>query len=383
MKIARITATPLNLPASLTVAGVAKTTQFSACLVEIETDDGLVGHGFTAITEEEPVAAAINEVVAPALVGEDPMAHERLWDRMYWLLCPRGQTGYGMHAVSAVDLALWDIKGKALGQPVWRLLGGARAEVPVYVTFGFSFLDRDQLGEAAREWTSKGVRKVKMVVGHEALQRRDSRPMAEVIREDAARVRAVRDAVGEDIDIMIDANCSLDPYHAERLARMVAPYGIAFFEEPITQNDPLALADLRRRVPIPLAGGQNEGLAFRFRDFLVNRSLDIVQPNVAISGGYTQCVRIAGMAQAFNVPMANGGAWPHHNMHLQAGMAHGTMVEYHLAAVDGCRSIYNDLAVPENGMLRLPEGPGLGFAPDPDRLREVAARPTLRGRGKG
>ena len=384
MKITRVKAIALDLPIEVKMVGVQRSTSLSACVVRIDTDQGIVGHGFTAITEEEVIAAAVNEVAAPAIIGESPLEHERIWDRLYWLLSPRGQTGYASHAIAAIDVALWDIKGKALGQPVWRLLGGARNRVPTYATFGFSFYDRDQLAAAARLWVANGDRRLKMVVGHEALQRRDApRPLREVILEDEQRVRAVREAVGEGPELYVDANCSLDAYHAEELARRIQPLGISFFEEPITQNDVRQLADLRNRVGIPLAAGQNEGLAYRFRDLLVHRAVDVLQPNVAISGGFTQCVRIAGMASAFNVPIANGGAWPFHNMHLHAGLANGGLVEYHYPAVEACRAIYRGLPEPKDGWLTLPEQPGLGFEPDEEAMREVAKRPGARGRGKG
>jgi L-alanine-DL-glutamate epimerase-like enolase superfamily enzyme len=382
--IARVSAFALNLPVRVRLLGIERDTSLSACMVRVDTASGLRGWGFTAITEEEVVAAAVNEVAGPAILGEDPLAHERIWDRLYWLLSPRGQTGYGAHALAAIDVALWDIKGKALGMPIWRLLGGARATVPTYATFGFSFYDRDQLAAAAKLWVSKGDRRLKMVVGHEALQKRDApRPVRDVILEDERRVRAVREAVGAEPELFVDANCSLDPYHAEQLARRIAPYGISFFEEPVMQNDARLLADLRSRVSIPLAAGQNEGLAFRFRDLLMHRAVDVLQPNVVIGGGFTQCLRIAGMAAAFNVPIANGGAWPFHNMRLHAGVANGGLVEYHYPAVEACRAVYRDLPEPKDGWLALPEKPGLGFEPDEDAVRELAKRPTARGRGKG
>jgi len=383
-KIARVSAFALNLPVHVRMLGVERDTSLSACMVRVETVSGLQGWGFTAITEEEVVATVVNEVAGPALIGEDALAHERIWDRLYWLLSPRGQTGYGPHAIAAIDVALWDIKGKALGKPVWRLLGGARERVPTYATFGFSFYDREQLAAAAKLWVQRGDRRLKMVVGHEALQKRDTpRPVREVILEDERRVRAVREAVGEGPELYVDANCSLDPYHAEMLARRIEPLGISFFEEPITQNDARLMADLRRRVGVPIAAGQNEGLAYRFRDLLVHRAVDVLQPNVVIGGGFTQCTRIAGMAAAFNVPIANGGAWPFHNMHLHAGLANGGLVEYHYPAVEACRAVYRDLPEPKDGWLTLPEKPGLGFEPDENALREVAKRPTARGRGKG
>jgi L-rhamnonate dehydratase len=383
MKIARVTTTPLNVPLTIDVLGLNRTSSLSACLVEIETDDGLIGHGFTAITEEDVIARIIDNVAGPAIIGDDPMAHEAIWDKLYWTLMPRGQTGYAAHAVAALDIALWDIKGKALGQPIWRLLGGARNRVPVYATFGFGFFDRAQLADAAKLWVSQGFRRLKMTVGMEALRKRDQRAMIAAIRDDEARIRAVREAVGPEIELFIDANCSLDYDHAAKLCDLIAPYGISFFEEPLTQNDVLQMAALRRQTGMALACGQNEGLLFRFRDLLINQAIDYAQPNVTITGGFTQCVKVAALAAAFNVSIANGGAWPFHNMHLQAGVANGTLVELHYLAVELCKQIYTDLPGAKDGFLTLPEAPGLGLALNRDAVRELAKLPLSQGRGKG
>jgi L-rhamnonate dehydratase len=383
MKIARVSATPLNVPLAIDVLGLHRRTSLSACLAEIETDDGLIGHGFTAITEEEVIARIIEGIAGPAIIGDDPMAHEAIWEKLYWTLMPRGQTGYAAHAVAALDVALWDLKGKALQQPIWRLLGGARQRVPVYATFGFGFFERAQLAEAAKLWVSQGFRRLKMTVGMEALRRRDQRAMIDVIREDEARIQSVREAVGPEIELFIDANCSLDYDHAAKLCAMIAQYGIAFFEEPLTQNDTLQMAALRRQTGMALACGQNEGLLFRFRDLLVNQAIDYAQPNVTITGGFTQCVKVAGLAAAFNVPVANGGAWPFHNMHLQAGVANGSLVELHYLAVELCKQIYTGLPSAQDGVLVLPESPGLGFELNREAVRELAQLPLSQGRGKG
>ena len=382
-RITRVHATPLNVPVTVPSAAGDKHTSLSMCLVDIETDTGLTGTGMTAITEEEVIERIVNDIAAPALVGADPLRHEQLWERLYWLLTPRGQSGYASHAIAAIDLALWDLKGKLLGQPCWRLLGGARTQVPVYATFGFAFFNRQELAAAAQSWVARGFTRLKMTVGHHALARRDEpRPLADVIAEDVRRVAAVREAVGPDVQIFIDANCSLDYVHALSLARQLERYDIAFFEEPVSHNDIGNLVKLRAKAPMPLAAGQNEGLASRFRDFLSAQALDVVQPNACISGGFTQCQRIAGMAAAFNTQFANGGAWPHHNMHLHAGLANGSLVEYHSVAVQCCQLIFDDLPVPEAGVLTLPDRPGLGFSPHRERVAELARHPGSRGAGK-
>lgn len=383
MKIASVRATPLNLPITMGSGARAKETSLSVCLVDIELDDGRIGTGMTAITEEEVIASIVNEVACHALVGLDPMRHEQIWDRLYWLLTPRGQAGYASHAISAIDQALWDLKGQILGQPVWRLLGGARTQVPVYATFGFAFFEREELAAAAQDWVARGFKRLKMTVGHHGLARRDEpRALIDVVTEDVRRIEAVRAAVGPDVQIFIDANCSLDYFHAAWLAQRVEHLDIAFFEEPVSHNDIPNMVKLRAKTRIPLAAGQNEGQASRFRDMMVAQAVDVVQPNACITGGFTQCQRIAGMAAAFNTQYANGGAWPHHNMHLHAGLSNGWLVEYHSVAVEVCKQIFDGLPEPERGTLVLPDAPGLGFRPNRERVAELAKRPGSRGVGK-
>jgi L-alanine-DL-glutamate epimerase-like enolase superfamily enzyme len=381
--IRRVVATPLNIPVRFDLPGFSRETALSLTLVEVETADGTVGHGFTAITEEEAIAAIVNEVAGPALLGQDAAAREALWDRLYWLLVPRGQTGYACHAIAAIDLALWDIAGKRAGQPVWRLLGAARAAAPAYVTFGFASMDREVLAAAASHWVASGATHLKMTVGHHALARRDEpRPVLEVLREDVARVRAVREAIGPDPVIYLDANCSLDAFQARWIAERVAEFGIGFFEEPLAENDPRLLAEFRRLTGLPVAAGQNEGLLHRFRALLEAGAVDVLQPNVVIGGGISQCMKAAALAQAFGRPLANGGAFAHANIHLHCGLAHGGMVEYHHAAVLVMERLFGPLPRPEGGMLAAPEAPGLGLVPDPTALKDLSRLPTSRGKGK-
>ena len=371
MKITRITATALHIPFILQAPGAGPHEDaLGCCVVEVETDEGLVGHGLTAITQEKVAESIVTHVIAPALIGSDPLAHEARWEQMYWLTASRGQTGYAQHAMAAVDVALWDLKGKALKQPIWRLLGAARKELDIYATFGFEFLDIEGLRASARALAAEGLEHLKMVVGFRALPRRGQRSLSAVIQEDARRVRAVREAAGDEVSLYIDANCGLDAYHAERLIRLTADCQLGFFEEPVTQNDVLAMADLRARTGMALTCGQNEGLAYRFRDWLMARAVDFVQPNVVISGGFTQSVRIAALANAFNVSITSGGAYPLHNMHLQAGVSNGTKVEWHLPVVAMMRRLYSGFPEPVGGRISMSEAPGLGFELIPEALRE-------------
>ena len=237
-----------------------------------------------------------------------------------------------------------------------------------------ALFDRGQLAEAAKLWVGRGFKRLKMTVGHNGLARRDVKPLMDLIREDEARVRAVREAVGPGVELFIDANCSLDLYHAQKLAEMIKPYGISFFEEPLTQNDAGQMAQLRRQSGMALACGQNEGLAFRFRDLLVREAIDYAQPNVVITGGYTQCLRIAGMAAAFNVPISNGGGHAPHNAHLQAGAINGSMIECHVGGFGAYDRMYEGLPTIKDGWLELTDAPGFGLVPDLDRIKSAQAK---------
>ncbi|WP_417825530.1 mandelate racemase/muconate lactonizing enzyme family protein [Thalassospira povalilytica] len=383
LAIKSVKAIPAYIPVNLAIGPVDVETALSCVVIEITTEDGVVGHGFTAITDEEVIAGIIKELVEPNIVGLNSLNREHISERLYWLLSPRGQTGYASHVVSAVDLALWDILGKAVDQPCWRLLGGARNEVPLYVTFGFGSFDRDQLSDAAKHLKNDGVERFKMVVGHHALKKRnDGASVRAILDEDIARVRIVREAIG-DCDLFIDANCSLDASSARYLADRLGDYNVTFFEEPLRDNDVKRMRDLREQTGIRTAAGQNEGQLFRFRDLLEAGAVDVIQPNVAICGGLTAGAKVAALAQAHNVTMANGGAFPFHNMHLHAGMANGGLVEWHLISVEMCRALYGNLPGRVGSTITLPEKPGLGFVADADALRDFASRPTSHGVGKG
>ncbi len=360
MKITRIEATTHRIP--VTVPLVSRPIARELVFVRVETDGGVTGYGLTGPIQRFAVREFVNKEIAPRLVGRDPLATERHWYDLFYGLNPRAQTGTWSSAVSAVDIALWDLKGKQVGQPVWRLLGGYSATVPVYVTFGLLEYSREQLVEVAKQFVAQGHDKLKMVVGVNK---------AEDPAEDAARVRAVREAVGDGIELMVDANYLFAFPRALELCRRIEPYGITWFEEPVYGNDARLLANLRRQTRIPIAAGQNEGHKWRHRELLAHEAVDILQPNVVWVGGYTEAVKVAAMAQAYNLPIANGGGWPHHNMHLIAGVANGWRVEFHLLMWLAGETIFRDPPKPARGTVTLTERPGLGLEPHEEVLRDT------------
>jgi L-alanine-DL-glutamate epimerase-like enolase superfamily enzyme len=332
----------------------------SVLFVAVETEAGITGYGLTRGPSRFGMREFVNRELGPFLKGKNPLETERVWQLLLKQFNPRSQTGMWSSAVSAVDIALWDIKGKHYKEPVWRLLGGAQNPVQAYVTFGLRQYSKDQLVEVARQLISQGEKRLKMVV---AVDPEDP-------KVDAARVRAVREAVGDGVELMVDANYVFPLNRAVELCKLIEPYGITWFEEPVYQNDAALLADLRRHTSIPLAAGQNEGHRFRHRELIANRAIDVAQPNVCSVGGYTEAVKVAALAQAFNIPIANGGGWPHHNMHLQAAMSNGWRVEFHFEMWGVGDLIYKEPPAPEKGWVKLPETPGLGLEPRWDALKE-------------
>jgi L-alanine-DL-glutamate epimerase-like enolase superfamily enzyme len=373
-EIARVHATALKVEVDFSDLGVARTRATSVCHAEVETRDGLTGHGLSYLSDGTVIAQAINAVAAPAILGRNAMAHEKIWRDLYWTMTGSGQSGYACHAISAIDLALWDLKGKALGMPIWQLLGGARERLGVYATLGLPMMTREHLVEMAKRVVARGFKAIKMQVGRPGLdQRSGEKSLMDILRDDETRIAAVRDAVGKDIEIAMDGSCRFDLPHAVELAHRAEAYGIAWYEEPVMQNDVRLMADLRRRTSIPVSAGQNEGLTARFRDMLIAGAVDVIQPNVSVAGGITQCIKIAALADAFNVPIASGGGGcPYHNMHVQAGLANGTMVEYQTSSAQACEKLYQGYPVIRDGSLTLPDAPGLGFEPQPEAIKEFA-----------
>ncbi|MDY6818470.1 MAG: mandelate racemase/muconate lactonizing enzyme family protein [Halobacteriales archaeon] len=328
--------------------------QSTYVITTIETDDGPTGYGITGMLWQRSTKEFINTEIAPLLIGQSPTDTGRIREVLRSELNARYQTGVWCTAVSAVDIALWDINGKRFGEPIWRLLGGAQDTVETYITCGLLEHTDEQVVAVAEEFVADGETRLKLRVGGP-----DPDP-----RTDARRVQAVREAVGPEIELMIDANHSYSLNEALELANRVAPHVITWFEEPIQANDLDLLADFRRRSSIPTAVGQNEGDPIRHREFMSRGAVDISQPNVCFVGGFTGGRQVALTAKSFNHKIANGASYPHLNMHLQAGMTNGWRVEFHDHGTRAAEMLFEDPPASENGHVTLPTAPGLGVSID-------------------
>ena len=329
-------------------------------VVSTEADDGQVGYGVAGPIHHGAVVDFVNSALAPFAVGREFLESEALAHAVEQHFNARAMSGVVSSGISGLDIALWDLRGKVLGQPVWRLLGGFSPQVTAYITFGLPEYDADQLVDAARLAVSRGFTRLKMVVG---------RPAGVVA--DVERVRRVRDAIGHTVRLMIDANEGLDLLQATELARLVEPFEIAWFEEPVLGNDVHLLAALRQRTRIPIAAGQFEGHRYRLRDLMLGHAVDVLQTNVLFVGGYSAALKVAHFAEALRLPIANGGGWAEHNAPLMAAVANNHGVELHAWQWTLAETLYTDPPRPSDSQLTLSDRPGLGLEPRPDILRET------------
>ena len=328
-------------------------------LCEVETAEGLCGLGMTGRFLAHGVAAAIERHLAPALRGLDPRDLEAIHARLQPVVSERGQmTGVNLAALSCVDLALWDLIGKASGRTVAQLLGGHADRAKVYVTYGFGAYDRDQLVEMARRLIAEGHTRLKVLVG----------VAKGGIVEDAARVRHVREAVGDGVTLAIDANESLGLEEAKRLCRLVEDLDLAWFEDPLARCDPRDMGVLRRSTTIPLSAGQMDGHSRRFREWLEHDAIDVFMPNGMYNGGMTETRRVACLAQIYNRPLSDAGGGGIFCLHHVAGFRNGTLAECHLGVEQVEEAIFTDAPKPVGGELAVPAAPGWGVTLN----REVA-----------
>jgi len=328
-------------------------------IVRITCADGAQGTGYsyTIGTGGSSVLALLRDHLAPRLVGRDAAEIERLWKELFFHTHATAVGAITSLALAAIDTALWDLKCRRAGQPLWRCAGGAQLRVPVYTTEGgWLHHSRGQLVEEARAAKQQGFRGAKIKVG---------RPL---IAEDVDRLGAVREAVGDAFEIMVDANQAFTVAEARRRAHAFAPLGLAWFEEPLPAEDVGGHVELAAVATMPIAVGESLYHPSHFRDYLERRACSIVQVDCARIGGITPWLKVAHLAEAFNVAVC-----PHFLMELHvsltAAVPNGAWVEYipQLDAITTSR-----LAI-EDGCAVPPQSPGLGIDWDFAAIERAAA----------
>jgi L-rhamnonate dehydratase len=328
---------------------------------EVETEDGLVGFGMTARFVPGAVVSILHRDLLPAMRDMDPRDLEAIHDRAHAIVSERGfVTGANLAAVSCLDLALWDIIGKAANRTVAQLLGGLRDHATVYMTYGFGNYDKDQLAELARRLIADGHTRLKMLVAVPGLG----------WREDARRVRHVREVIGEEIELALDANEGYSLPDAMQLCRAVADCDIAWLEDPVHRNEVRDLAHLRRHTTIPLAAGQMEGHALRFRQYLEHDAIDILLPNPMFNGGMTETRKVAALAQIYNKPLSDAGGATYFSLHHVAAFRGATHVECHFKSQFLEENLFVGAPKPADGRLQVPAAPGFGLEVNRDLLKD-------------
>ncbi len=326
---------------------------------------GLTGVGFCL--GGPVVSASIRHWLRPLLEGQDFFATEWLWDRMYRQTLLEGRRGAVLRAISAVDIALWDLKGKATGLPLYRLLGGSRHPVPAYASGGYYAEGKSptHLAEEVAGYVGQGFRAVKIKVGRE----RD-------LKAEAARVAAVRDAIGPDVALFLDANNAWpDAATAVRYIRAFEAYGIGWIEEPVMPDNLVQSAAVADHVTVPVATGEIEATRWGFRAVIEARAAQVLQPDAAVCGGVTEWVRIAALAAAFDLPVA-----PHWfsdlHCHLVAATPNATWVEYFPdTSVLNIWRLVREPVLARDGLIVPPDRPGHGIELDRDAVERYAQEP--------
>jgi L-alanine-DL-glutamate epimerase-like enolase superfamily enzyme len=357
---------------------------FNTCLVEVDTDVGLTGLGEAKVGvgnlgNYAALVTLIHAELAPLLIGRDPRDVTALWETIYngtraHYVPTHGRTfpivgrrGITVSALSGIDIALWDLLGQALGQPVWRLLGGRlRERIPAYASGGWAPVGG--VGSQLRQYVERGHRAVKMRVG---LQDRS-------VDDSAARVREARASLGPEVGLMVDAHGTWSVREAQRFARKVADCDLAWLEEPVSPDNVAGQAEVRAATDIPIAAGETEQTRFAFRDLIDARAVDVLQPDVAIAGGITETLRICALAATHGLTVAphlwGGAVLFAAGLHLAVATPCVNTLEFSRGENPLLHDLVQEPFDLQDGCVLAAERPGLGLTLDRDFVRSITVR---------
>src|SRR5258706_1952098 len=358
MKITAVDTAILRIPTRKPIA--LDFPYHSLVVAHIRTDEGVTGLGYTLAFGSggvESIQAYLVTRLAPLLIGQDPLFVERLWERMY--RADRGikRQGIAAYALSALDIALWDIAGKAAGLPLYKLWGAVTDRVAAYGSGGWpSYALEDLIGEA-QAYVARGCRYYKMKIHHPDP------------RANRARVEAVRKAVGDDVRMMVDVNQKLDVLGNIRQAALLEDFDLVWYEEPVLADDLAACAEVAHTIRIPVATGENNYTRYEFRELIERRAARYLMPDVCRANGFSETLRIGHLAAAHQVLVS-----PHvvHELSLQVvgALANGFLVEW----IDWAPAdLFEGMPCCEDGQFRISDRPGHGLALTPDAVRQYRA----------
>jgi L-rhamnonate dehydratase len=351
------------------------------CMVEVETDNGLVGIGEACAQSENDEAALATALILergikPMVLGMDPVNPRVIWEKLYFETEWFGRMGTVMHAISALDIALWDLMGKHLGTSVSRLIGGRfRGSVKTYASIIFDMEDFASMAEEAKTWTRQGYRAVKFGWG----QTRENAFGLNPERDEAA-VKYLRDSLGPEVDIMVDVGRYVNwtPVQALHMAQRLSKYNIFWLEEPLPQDDIEGYIWLTERSPVKIATGEGEYNRFGYKRLITTHAADIIQPDLGRAGGLTEGMRIADMVQTWNLSLVPHGFSSAINVaaNLQwvASIPRATLLEFRRTKSPLLVDLVKHPFVAENGNLKIPDEPGLGIEIREDTVEACSVR---------
>jgi L-alanine-DL-glutamate epimerase-like enolase superfamily enzyme len=290
-------------------------THVNTSFVLVHTDEGVTGVGVGR--SGGPIWRESIRYLEAVVMGHDPIEVERLWHLM-WVPKTLGRRGVTTRAISSLDMAFWDIRAQVANMPLYKLLGAYRKAVPAYIAGGY-YEEGKGLDDLAREMSdnvAKGAGAVKMKIG------------AASLAEDVERVRVVREAIGRDVKLLVDANCAYTWHEAAKIARMIEPYDIFWFEEPVAPDDYSGHAKVARSTIIPIATGENEYTRYGFRDLMAHDAASIFNADAKVMGGVSEFMKVAAMAQPMDIKIAPHGAQEVH-IHLVAAIENGLILEFY------------------------------------------------------
>ena len=359
MKVAQIRSTALSIPLEKPMFVGNKShlfARFNPIVVQITTDDGIGGFGLAFAEEDTRVKSlkvAIDEL-GEVMIGQDVFRWAEAWEKLFEATGHMGHRGYGIYALSAIDSALRVIQAKALGMPLARLLGGYRESAPAYAShLLFRNWSLDELQKDAASLVEQGFRCMKMNMG--------DKPLSGEIE----RIKVIREAVGEDIDIMIDANWSWTIPQAIKMGHALKPYNVKWLEDPVASDDAEDLRRVADAIDIPIAAGETYCTKYEFRQLLEKQAANVLIVDLQRVGGVTEWMKVAAMAQAWKVPVASH-LFDEFSAHLIAAVPNGFMVEY----MPWWDLIYQEPPHVKDGYINIPEKAGLGYELDPDAIKK-------------
>ncbi len=287
------------------------------------------------------------------VIGENPDYTERIWQKLWKEIGFFGTKGISLFGVSAIDMACWDVVGKAAGKPLYKLFGACRDEVPAYASGGlWLFRSIEELVVEAKGFLSAGFRAMKMRIGKPRLE------------EDVDRVRAVRQAIGPEVDLMVDANQRFTVEYAIRLGRKLEEFNLTWFEEPVPAYDLEGSARVAAALDTPIASGENEYTRYGFRKMLEMKAADVLMPDFVRVGGFSEFLKVAHMAEAYDIPISPH-VFPEQSLQVMGSICNGTYIEY----MPFFSPMFEETLQLKDGRLVVPEGPGIGFTFSPDAIK--------------